>query len=141
METVKKSTSKYTLKWLFQQVRTTRGWVLLSIALGLGSGILLIAQAWLLANIVHGAFMDDLSHTVLWPFFAALLTAVILRASLGWGREVAGFHAGAGGHELGGQVVGVSTIQETVEAAGGNNTFGNFIKHNLYHNSLSLAQL
>ena len=95
MERAKKSTNKESLRWLFKRARTARIWVILAVGLGLGSGILLIAQARLLANIVHGAFMDNLSRNVLWPYFVALFGVVMVRAVLGWGREVAGFHAGA----------------------------------------------
>ena len=90
-----KPANKRARRWLFKMVRTARGWVLISVGLGLGSGILLIGQARLLANIVHGAFMDDVPREDMWPFFAGLLTVVISRAALGWGREVAGFCAGA----------------------------------------------
>ena len=95
MELAKKSTNKDSLRWLFKRARTARIWVILAVGLGLTSGILLIAQARLLANIVHGAFMDNLQRNVLWPYFVGLFGVVMVRAVLGWGREVAGFHAGA----------------------------------------------
>ena len=95
MELAKKSTNGQSLRWLFKRARTARIWVILAVGLGWGSGILLIAQARLLANIVHGAFMDNLSRNVLWPYFVALFGVVMVRTILGWGREVAGFHAGA----------------------------------------------
>ena len=95
MELPKKSTNKESLRWLFKRASTARRWVILAVGLGLGSGILLIAQAWLLASIVHGAFMDNLPPKVLWPYFVALFGVVMVRAVMGWGREVSGFHAGA----------------------------------------------
>lgn len=95
MELAKKATNKESLRWLVKRARTVRTWVILSVVLGLTSGILLIAQARLLANIVHGAFMDNLPPTVLYPYFVALFGVVMVRAVLGWSREVAGFHAGA----------------------------------------------
>ena len=95
MDLAKKSINKESLRWLFKRARTARIWVILAVGLGLGSGILLIAQARLLANIVHGAFMDNLPRNVLWPYFVTLFGVVMVRAVLGWGREVAGFHAGA----------------------------------------------
>jgi ATP-binding cassette subfamily C protein CydD len=95
MELAKKSTNKDSLRWLFKRAKTARIWVILAVGLGLTSGILLIAQARLLANIVHGAFMDNLQRNVLWPYFVGLFGVVMVRAVLGWGREVAGFHAGA----------------------------------------------
>jgi len=95
MELPKKSTNKESLRWLFKRASTARRWVILAVGLGLGSGILLIAQAWLLASIVHGAFMDNLPPKVLWPYFVALFGVVMVRAVMGWGREVSGFQAGA----------------------------------------------
>jgi len=64
-------------------------------ALGLGSGLLLIVQARFLARIVHGAFMESLSTVALWPLFVILAGVMILRSILGWARETAGFYAGA----------------------------------------------
>ena len=95
MDLAKKSINKESLRWLFKRARTAHIWVILAVGLGLGSGILLIAQARLLANIVHGAFIDNQPPNVLWPYFVALFGIVMVRAVLGWGREVAGFHAGA----------------------------------------------
>ena len=95
MELAKKATNKESLRWLVKRARTVRTWVILSVVLGLTSGILLIAQARLLADIVHGAFMDNLPPTVLYPYFVAFFGVVMVRAVLGWGREVVGFHAGA----------------------------------------------
>ena len=95
MESVKKSTSKHARRWVFQRARSARTWIVLSIGLGFLSGILLIAQARLLAHIVNAAFIQKLSFEILSPAFGAMLAVIILRAFLGWGREVAGFQAGA----------------------------------------------
>jgi len=89
------SANKQTRRWVFQRARSARIWIVLSIGLGFSSGILLIAQARLLAQIVHGAFMQGLSFEMLSSAFGALLAVIVLRALLGWGREVAGFQAGA----------------------------------------------
>ena len=95
MASVKKPNNKQTRRWVFQRARSARTWIVLAIGLGFLSGILLIAQARLLAQIVHGAFMQRLSFELLSPAFGALLAVIVLRAFLGWGREVAGFQAGA----------------------------------------------
>ena len=50
-------TAKPALKWLFAQARTARLWIALSVGLGLGSGLLLIAQAALIAHMVHAVFI------------------------------------------------------------------------------------
>ncbi|MFC1877698.1 thiol reductant ABC exporter subunit CydD [Thermodesulfobacteriota bacterium] len=84
------------LKWLIGNVRHARGWILLSVSAGFAGGLLLILQAALLSKIIHGAFIDGLSQTVLNPLFLTLCGLVALRAGLAWAREVSGFYAGAG---------------------------------------------
>ena len=68
---------------------------LLCVGLGLGGGVLLIFQARFLSRIIHGAFMENRSIDVLVPFFSLLVGIIIVRALLGWVREVCGFYAGA----------------------------------------------
>ncbi|UCD82547.1 MAG: ATP-binding cassette domain-containing protein, partial [Desulfobacterales bacterium] len=96
MKPAKNSSNKMALRWLFKRIRTARIWILISIGLGLSSGMLLIAQARFLSLIVHGAFMEKRSIDLLWPLFAALAAVIILRAALGYAREISGFYAGAG---------------------------------------------
>ena len=45
------------LKWLFRRARTARLWIALSVGLGFGSGLLLIAQAALIAHLIHAIFI------------------------------------------------------------------------------------
>ena len=90
------STPPKPLAWLIGNVRHAQGWILLSVSAGFAGGLLLILQAALLSKIIHGAFIDDLSQTVLNPLFLVLCGLVALRAGLAWAREVSGFHAGAG---------------------------------------------
>ncbi len=91
----KKASNKKTLRWLLKRFGRARGWVLISVGLGLGSGLLLIAQARFLSLIVHGAFMEAQTVGRLWHLFFLLVLVVLLRAALGWAREVSGFCAGA----------------------------------------------
>ncbi|MEE4266248.1 MAG: cysteine/glutathione ABC transporter permease/ATP-binding protein CydD [Desulfobacteraceae bacterium] len=95
MEHPRKSSHQNARRWLFKRASGVRFWVLLSVALGLGSGLLLIAQARFVARIVHGAFIEGQGTPVLWPFFAFLVGIIAARSILGWAREAAGFHAGA----------------------------------------------
>lgn len=95
MKPVKKSSNKKAQRWLLKRVGTARSWILISVGLGLGSGILLIAQAGFLSRIVHDAFMEKRASDQLGPLFTALVAVVILRAALGWAREVSGFLAGS----------------------------------------------
>lgn len=77
------------------QARPARGWIALSVGLGLACGCLLIAQAYVLAHIVHGAYMEGLPFRDLTPLFWGFAAVIVARAALGWIRETAGFHAGA----------------------------------------------
>ena len=95
MKPAQKSSNKKTLRWLFQRIGPARSWILISIGLGLGSGILLILQARFLSLIVHKTLMDKPSLDLMWPLFASLAAIILLRAALGWAREVTGFCAGA----------------------------------------------
>jgi ATP-binding cassette subfamily C protein CydD len=87
--------AKTGLRWLFKQLTPARGWLGLSVGLGLGSGLLLIVQAGFLARIIHGAVIDGKSQETLWPFFIVLVGIYLARSLLGWGREVSGFEASA----------------------------------------------
>lgn len=80
-------------RWLFKQVLPAKGWIGLSVGLGLGSGLLLIVQAGFLARIIHGAVIDGKDRSELGPIFLALVGIYLVRALLAWGREVSGFEA------------------------------------------------
>ncbi len=95
MSPLKKTSSRRTARWLWQIASSARLWVGLAVALGFAGGLLLIAQAWLLARIVDGVFIKDESRQGLWLFFAVFALVVAVRAGLAWAREVAGFTAGA----------------------------------------------
>jgi len=83
------------LRWLFKQSLPVKGWIGLSVGLGLGSGLLLIVQAGFLARIIHGAVIDGQDRAELGPIFLALVGIYLVRALLGWGREISGFEASA----------------------------------------------
>jgi len=95
MQISKKSSHKKTRRWLFKRASPARTWILLSVALGLSSGLLLVVQARFLARIVHGAFIEGRGTDLLGPLFAILAGVIVLRSILGWAREAAGFQAGA----------------------------------------------
>ncbi len=95
MQTVKKASHQNARRWLLKRASAARTWILISVALGLGSGLLLVVQARFLARIVHGAFIEGRGTDMLWPLFAILTGVIILRSILGWAREAAGFSAGA----------------------------------------------
>ncbi len=95
MRPMNKPSSQQAARWLRQRAKTARLWVGLSVGLGFVSGVLLIAQARLLAHIVASVFIKDVSREALWFFFAAFALVVAVRAGLAWARQVAGFVAGA----------------------------------------------
>ena len=95
MEPGKKSSNKAALRWLFKRLSTARSWILLSVGLGLSSGVLLIFQALFMARIVDGAMMQNRAVDVLKPLFYLLGGIIVLRSLLGWARSVCGFYAGA----------------------------------------------
>ena len=86
---------KLASRWLLRHARSARGWIGLAVALGFGSGVLLIGQAWLLAEIIHSALFENTPRMLLLSQFTMLGAIIGLRALMGWGREVAGFWAGA----------------------------------------------
>lgn len=81
--------------WLRSQSLTARKWLILSIVLGLGGGMLVVGQAHLLSRILHGAAMEGLDRSRMAPLFLLLLAIIPVRAGLSWCREIVGFKAGA----------------------------------------------
>jgi len=87
--------TKPALKWLFGRARTARTWIMLAVGLGFTSGLLLIAQAALIAHLIHAVFIDTLPRSELMPYFGLFILIVVGRAGMAWAREIAGFKAGA----------------------------------------------
>jgi thiol reductant ABC exporter CydD subunit len=73
---------------LFKWSRLTRIFLAASVLLGVLRAILLVAQAWLIATIVAGAFVDgeDLGH--LRAPMGLLLVVVLVRSTVAWSSEV-----------------------------------------------------
>ena len=81
--------------WLRNQSSHGRRWIGLSIGFGLGQGILMVAQAWLLATLLHGFIIEGTTPAQSIPLFIALLLVTLGKAVLAYGREVASFKAGS----------------------------------------------
>jgi len=80
---------------LLQYSRATRTFLFVSIALGVLSALLIVAQAWLLADIVAGAFLHGRSRAQLHEPLVALLFVVLARAIVAWGAELAAARSSA----------------------------------------------
>lgn len=81
-------------RWLKQQSIFSRRWLMLSRLLGAVSGVLIIAQAYILARILHHMIMENIPREALLMPFVVLVLVFILRAWVVWLRERVGFHAG-----------------------------------------------
>ena len=80
---------------LLEYARATRPFLIALVAAGAAGAVLIIAQAWLLADIIAAAVSGAKGVGALSVPFAALLAVVVARASLGWGREVMAERASA----------------------------------------------
>jgi len=79
--------------WLKQLARSEKRWVWLSVAAGLGIGLMLIVQAHLLARIVEGTLFDQTTLLQHGPLLLVLLAVLLVRSLLGVLREWAGQQA------------------------------------------------
>jgi thiol reductant ABC exporter CydD subunit len=80
---------------LLAYARATGTFLLVSVALGVLSALLIVAQAWLLADIVSRAFLDGRSLTQLQTPVIVLLLVVLARATVAWAAELAASRSSA----------------------------------------------
>jgi thiol reductant ABC exporter CydD subunit len=73
---------------LLKYARATRPVLVALIVLGVVTALLIIAQAWLLADVVAGAFGGRRGIASLHVPLEALLCVVLARAAVAWGRDV-----------------------------------------------------
>ncbi|MCG7488984.1 cysteine/glutathione ABC transporter permease/ATP-binding protein CydD [Vibrio sp. Of14-4] len=81
-------------KWLKQQSKLAKRWLMTAVGLGILSSLFLLAQAALLATILQQLIIDQVPKQQLIPLFFALCGAVGIRALCSWGRELAGYRCG-----------------------------------------------
>ena len=67
---------------------------MIAISLGVLSSVFLIAQAALLASILHQLIIENVDKSELVGHFAGLALSVVGRAGCTWGREIAGYRCG-----------------------------------------------
>jgi thiol reductant ABC exporter CydD subunit len=80
---------------LLQYARATRAFLAITVALGALRALLIVTQAWLLAEVVARAFIDHWSLSQLRGPIIALLAVVLARAGVAWGSELAASRASA----------------------------------------------
>ncbi|MBU9847116.1 heme ABC transporter permease/ATP-binding protein CydD [Rahnella ecdela] len=81
-------------RWLKQQSSRAKGWIRLSMMLGLLSGLLILAQAWLMAGLLHSLIIEHTSRDALLQSFLLMALTFVLRAVVTWLREQVGFICG-----------------------------------------------
>jgi ATP-binding cassette subfamily C protein CydD len=91
-----RATAKALDAWLRRRARDVRQPVSGAIALGALGGVLLIAQAWLLARIVNAVVIGHLGLAAAWPFLWGLLAVFAVRAVLTFLGDIIAFEAAAG---------------------------------------------
>lgn len=77
-------------RWLKQQSVISRRWLTISRLLGFVSGLLIVAQAWLLARILNHMIMENIPREALLLPFIVLILVFVLRAWVVWLRERVG---------------------------------------------------
>ena len=80
---------------LLRYATTTRRFVVLAVAVGGATALLVVAQAFLIATVVAGAFIDHRSAASLRTPLGGLLAVVAGRAALAWATERAAHRASA----------------------------------------------
>jgi thiol reductant ABC exporter CydD subunit len=80
---------------LLHYARTTRRFLVLAVVVGGVTALLLIAQAWLIAHVVAGAFLDHRTLASLRGALLELLAVIAGRSVLAWGTERTAHRASA----------------------------------------------
>lgn len=81
-------------RWLKKQSIISRRWLALSRLLGLISGVLIVAQAWIIAHLLQYMVMEGIPREALLLPFTLLIAVFVLRAWVIWLREKVGYYAG-----------------------------------------------
>ena len=80
-----KSRQQELTRWLKQQSVLSRRWLMTSRLLGFVSGVLIIAQAWFLARILHHMIMENIPReALLLPFIQLVLIFIRESDNLGF---------------------------------------------------------
>lgn len=91
---MEKTRQRQLIAWLKQQSKPIKRHLHLLMGLGLLSSLLIITQAWLLADLLQGLIIDQLPRDAMAVTFGLLLATVCFRAALIGLREKIGFRCG-----------------------------------------------
>ncbi|GIJ48158.1 hypothetical protein Val02_50440 [Virgisporangium aliadipatigenens] len=80
---------------LLRHAGASRGFLILSVVLGVTLAGLVVAQASLLATGITAVFLDGAQVSALGPVLAGLAAVVVARAAVAWAQEVAAVRASA----------------------------------------------
>ncbi|TVP15559.1 heme ABC transporter permease/ATP-binding protein CydD [Shewanella sp. KCT] len=89
-----KTLEKVLGRWLKQQKSACGAYLNLTVLFGVLTGFALVAQAYLLATMLHGLIIENLPRDAFTNEFIALIAVIVLRAALAYGRERISFKAG-----------------------------------------------
>ncbi|MBA0203488.1 heme ABC transporter permease/ATP-binding protein CydD [Pectobacterium aroidearum] len=91
---MKKTRQQELTAWLKQQSKLAQRWLRISLLLGFLSGALIVAQAWLLATLLHALIIEHAPRESLLSPFLLLIATFVLRALNSVLRERVGFLCG-----------------------------------------------
>ena len=77
------------------QKKWAKNWIRLSVGLGTMSGILLIFQLHILANVINRVFLEHGTQALILPSLIAVTGLIVLRALCAWLKEISGFQSAA----------------------------------------------
>lgn len=80
--------------WLKKRSQLAHRWLRLSMLLGIITGLLIIAQAWIVASLLHALIIEQTQRQQLISQFALLLGTIVLRTLFNLWREQVGFRCG-----------------------------------------------
>ncbi len=89
-----KSRQTELVRWLKQHSAPAKRWLRISMLLGLVNGLLIIAQAWILAVILQALIMENVPREQLLTPFIFLIAVFVFRALITYVRERVGFRCG-----------------------------------------------
>lgn len=82
-------------RWLRSQAKAVKRPLNAAVMLGSVNGFLLIAQCWLLAQVLNATAIEHQPITTVWSYLAGMVALFLLRAGVNYGSQRFTFEAGA----------------------------------------------